>query len=701
MFEACRRRRGVWVGLLLLAAGALVSAGAQASLLGATLNMHADPPRAPADGRTPVAISIEVLDGSGRPAPDGTPVNLVTTLGTIISPVETLGGLAQTMLTPSNQAGTAVVSAMVGGARALLEIEFTAVPGSASPGSRMVELTAEELAYNPEGRMFVAGPKAWLDHEAVTITADGLRYDVTSNVVSAQGNVVLKSGREELRAEALRFDLFTLRGRLIRVSGEQVERLLVEGERLQTRPDTSTEMALWARPMETTLRTWVKARSAIVDPNKKVILDHAAVYVDDLRVMGLRRHVMDPRQGSSLFGNTFGFSSLLGANMDIPVYYRASGNQIGALHITRNRAVGGVGADPGWSLGLREEYFREGKSEGALSIQDITQPTRGADWRHQIKLGAGSALTLDASLANFDEDAPTLKSGGLTYLKPMGAGRLSLAMSASDFGNSEYYYGSLSYRFRTSRLGSGVLMTPSLRMRHTRRFSETEEVIIDPDTGEVLEIPQENSGQTTSPGLDIAFNLPSREIKPNLMLNGMLLTGYAWGLEDGARGLFDAQFGVTRRLGPTDYVKLSYYYSSAPVALQASPFRIGRQRLSLNGRTKLREFDVTFNASAEIGGDRFFGYVGVMRPLPFGKDANGQPLWKIQASHIFSQLADYGLSSSRLSLTRKLGQYELALCYSPQGNGGFASKPWINLGGYGYTYSGGSHLWFELSSYGF
>jgi hypothetical protein len=45
-----------------------------------------------------------------------------------------------------------------------------------------------------------------------------------------------------------------------------------------------------------------------------------------------------------------------------------------------------------------------------------------------------------------------------------------------------------------------------------------------------------------------------------------------------------------------------------------------------------------------------------------------------------------------------MGQYHLTMCYSPQGGGGFASQPWISLDGYGYTYSGGRHLWLEVSA---
>ncbi|MCJ7752456.1 MAG: hypothetical protein MUQ65_15440, partial [Armatimonadetes bacterium] len=59
------------------------------------------------------------------------------------------------------------------------------------------------------------------------------------------------------------------------------------------------------------------------------------------------------------------------------------------------------------------------------------------------------------------------------------------------------------------------------------------------------------------------------------------------------------------------------------------------------------------------------------------------------------------LASSRLSLSRLMGRYRLAVCYSPQGQGAYESRPWIGLEGYGYTYSGGRHLWIELNADGY
>ncbi len=693
--------RGDWrLASLCLLAALLLPAGAQASLVGVQLTIRADPQRAPADGHTPVAISVEVLGASGGPVPDGTPVYFVTTAGEIVSPVQTVGGIAQTVLSPSNAAGTVLVSAIVGAARVSLEVEFTGTPGSASAGSRMIELTADDLAYNADSKTFVASSSARLTYEMIEITADGFQYDVMSNVVCAQGDVVLTSGSRRLQADALRYDLDSLTGRVLRVA-EEAELLLVEGHELQTRPDTTGDPCLWYPVPRRDMETWVKARTAVVSPRKKVVLDHATVYVNDLRVLGLRRHVLDPNTGSAVFGNTFGYSSLLGPDLDVPIYYRASGNQAGALHIKRNRALGSVGSDSGWALGLKEEYFREGHSEGMVAVEDITDPAEGLSWRHQLKIGRGAALSLDASTSKFEDDSPTLRAGGLSYFQPLPAGRLSLSLSGSDYGSSRHYYGGLSYRFRTSRLGSGIMFSPVVRVRHSIRYSEGDELLVDPETGEVLEIAQENTGRTTSPGVDFTFDLPRRSIAQNMQLNASVRTGYAWGLEGGGQSVLDGRFGLMREMGPRQYIKLDYSYSGTPASLDPSPFAVARQRVNLTANADLNGWFLRFNASQEIGGERLFGNALITHSLPWGKDAGGNLLWRLHLSHMFSHFSGYNLGSSRIALSRRMGRYGLAVCYSPQGRGIYESKPWVDLDGYGYTYSGGRHVWIELSALGY
>jgi len=682
-----------------IALALLVSAG-HASLVGARLTLRADPDRVPADGESVVAISIEVLDAAGRPVPDGTSVHLVTTHGQIVSPVETIGGLAQTTLTASSIAGTAVVSAMVGADRATIEVEFMPTPGSASPGSELIDLTAEDLSYGPEARLFVATGNARLRSEMIAIAADALEYDLMSNSVRAQGNVVLTANEKNLRGDAVRYRLTSLTGRLLRVS-EQPEILTVEGEALRTRPDSSNDPCLWYPTPTRDSETWVRARRAAIYPGRRVVLDHPTFYMGETRVMTLRRHVFDPRFGRALFGNTFGYSTLLGAAVDFPIYYRASGHQVGALHITNNRNLGGTQFDSPWCIGLKEEYIREGRSEGEFTIEDLLHPDRGLGWRHHLRLGEGTGLDLDASTMTLEEGGPRLRSAGLRYSRPLGGGRASLGLSGSDFGTSEHYFGDLSYRFRTLSIGAGVMLSPVLHVRHSRRYSEQEEVLVDPVTGEPLQIARESTGSTTSPGVDLAFNLPSRDLGGNTQLTGSLLTGYAWGLSEGSRGVLDGRLSLVRRFSSREFLGLDYSYSSTPAGIDPSPFKTGRQRISLNGSFPVKQSRVRLNISHELDGDRSFGSLQLSRPLTSAKDALGNPLWSLQVRHFFSRFSSYDISSTRLSLSRVLGRYRASLCYSPQGAGLYESRPWIDVYGYGYTYSGGRKFWIELASTSF
>ncbi len=684
----------------LFVALALVSSAAQAALFGLNLRMRADPDRVPADSNSEVVVSVEVLDALGQPVADGTEVHFVTTLGEIVSPVETVGGLAETVLTASNAAGTALVSALVGATRETLEVEFEAEPGSATPGSRVVELSADDLSYSADQRLFVAASRAVVRYQAVEITADALQYEMAGSVVCAQGNVTLRSSERAVQADALRYELLSTRGRLVRVSGE-VERLLVEGDRLETRPDDSQHDSLW-EPINTDItRTWVKADRAIVYPGQKVILDHASFYVDGTRVLGLRRHVINPRFGGAPFGQALGFSSVGGVSFDFPWYYRASASRIGSLHVTRNSTVGMTQYEPGWSLGLREEYIREGRHEGSFSLDDVADPGRGLRWEHRMLLGHGSSLGLGGSTFNLGDESPSFRAASASYTRQMSGGRLSMVLSGSDFGESEHFYSSVRHRFASHRTGSGILVTPSLSLRHSRTRVGEEEIAIDPDTGEPLQIVPQSTGTVTSPGVDLDVSLPGHEIRRNLQLTAGLRTGYDWGLSQESQGSLSTRVGLTYRRRNESYANLSYSYTSRPAGIEPSLFTFGRQMLSLRGQTRVSGCHIRLNSSMDLDGSRRFGAVHLSRALPFGTDATGQPLWGLNVSHFFSRLDTYQVRHTQMALTRSVGRYRASICYSPQGIGDLGSRPWLSTVGYGYTYSGGRHVWVELTSLGY
>ncbi len=94
-----------WVGITFLMLLLLCVPGAVASW-GVAIQLRSDPDRLPADGRSQAVIVAEVTDATGVPVPDGTVVRFITTAGRIVSPVQTLGGLAQTALTSSRSAAS-------------------------------------------------------------------------------------------------------------------------------------------------------------------------------------------------------------------------------------------------------------------------------------------------------------------------------------------------------------------------------------------------------------------------------------------------------------------------------------------------------------------------------------------------------------------------------------------------------------------
>jgi hypothetical protein len=201
--------------------------------------------------------------------------------------------------------------------------------------------------------------------------------------------------------------------------------------------------------------------------------------------------------------------------------------------------------------------------------------------------------------------------------------------------------------------------------------------------------------------VDLNFDLPSLNLGNHTQMKASLLAGQAWGLSDGARGVLDGRVGLTRRLGPRDFVTLNYNYSSTPAGIDPSPFSVGRQRVTLNGHTEVRRCRVKFNLTEELDGDRAFGSLYLTRPLSSVTNELGRPIWSLEVRHFFSRLTSYSVSGSRFSLTRLLGRYRVSLCYSPQGSGIYESRPWIDVYGYGYTYSGGRKLWIELSAANF
>ncbi len=684
--------------ITLLAVCVLLSAlPTRAGAVGFGLRVSADRDRIPADGRSQVAITVEVTDAYGAPVPDGTRVYLATSLGRIVSPVQTVGGLAQSVLTAPNTPGVAIVSAMAGASQGSLQIEFLPRPGGRKPAARILELTAKEISYSADQRVFIATDNAKIESEDLTISADGLQYDMDRNVVCAQGNVSLRSGPRLASGDAMRFDLLEMKGEILRL-GDKVTRVLVEGEDLEEKPANDGDASLWG-PLDTgETSTWVKAKRAIIDPGKKVILDHATFYVNDTPVMSLPRHVIDPSLGAAVFGRTLSYSSSSGVSVDFPWYYRASANRVGSLHITRNQAVDGFSDEIGWALGIREEYLRGEDVSGAFTLDDLTDPRRGVHWEHSQPIGRMGRLRLQADAADYEDEDSRFRSGNLNYSRQLGGGELSLILSRMGYAGSEQSHSDLSYRFADMKPARGITMVPALHLRHSAAENSSQDVLVNTETGEPLTLEDTGAHRSTSVGLDLAVRSAAMRLTPRTQLESSLTTGYFKTLSGGGQTSLGFRLSLDQNFGASDRATLTYTYSGNPDAGDATLFSAPRHMLNLTSAFRALGCSARMSASQELGGSRRYGSLNLVRPLPFGRDSKGRTLWDLRLTHFFTRVDQLSAVHTRIKLGRKLGRYRASLCYSPQGAGDFDSRPWISAYGYGYTYAGGRKFWLELTA---
>jgi hypothetical protein len=476
---------------------------------------------------------------------------------------------------------------------------------------------------------------------------------------------------------------------------------VVEGVKLNTRPDTSADEALWEPTRTDDTRTWVKARRAIVEPGQKIILDHATFYVDGSPVMSLRRHVMEPGAGAGIFGDALGYTTGSGVNLDLPWYYRAGEHHTGSLHLTRNRSVDGSRYDGGWAVGLQEDYLREGRMDGSFQLDDVTNPRRGIRWQHSHVLGGGSRLELDASSFKFDDSSPDFLTQDLTYLRPVSRGSLMVALSRTEYGDSQQDCGELAYRLPSFTAKGSAIVTPAFHLRSSRAESTAQGMLVDAVTGEPVLL-QQAAQRATSLGADVNIESPGKDFGHRTRLTWGLTSGYfrALGAAGQARPYeFDARIALDRTFDARNRAGLTYTFSANPNGSAPSIFSSPpRQMVGLHANLQVSGCPVQAAASQELGGSRRFGSVTVSRPLSRGSDLLGRPLWSLDVSHLFTRSEGYHVDHTTIALARLLGRYRAALVYSPQGAGDFDGRPWVSAYGYGYTYSGGRHLWLEFSA---
>ena len=647
------------------------------------LSVRADPDRVQAGERATSVITVEVRDDSGQPVPDRTEVRFLSTLGTITPSALTTHGMARVVLT-CGSTGSAEVSVMVAGDRAVALVEFTADAGTGQGASRAIRVEGGWVAYSVDRELITASDGARFRYRRVAVTAQSLQYEVKTGTLRAQQQVAITSGSQTLEGERLCYWPNQSRGVMLSAR-DQVERLFFQGEALTVYAREGAVAADAFLPADSTgTRTWIVAKEVMIIPGERVQFTHASVYVNNQHLISLPYYIASFSSTGDLMNQVFHFSSDGGINLDLPVYYAASEKRVGSLHIRRSSADGfGYGTGRGFSLGLEEQYRIGDKTRGVLSLDNLTSNTRGFRWQHNQELPGRARADLFLNYYRYSPDYPGTLMGQVQYYLPLKAVDLNTAVRATRWGSRNDWTVDTTARYMGKPLGHTSVtygLTGNLTYGSSLGY------------GYARSSTAEKSRNTVGGGLTGSLYFPSWNLGPRTTLSTSVGAETRVYTGRSPRSGADLRLGLNHSLGGLGTFNLGYSYS-----LQSGGDNFityggsGRQRLDANLYAgKMDRWLLSGYASYELDDGGLFSSLQASYDLPFDRGKDGSAKWRLDLRANSSKYAGWATNDLRLALGRDIGNYELLLCYSPTSSG---------YSTYGLTGSGsGKTIWLELGA---
>lgn len=351
----------------------------------------ATPRQVPADGQSQARVRIELRDQQGGIAPDGTQFVVHTDLGLVgLSTVgrqasltgRTSGGFAIIFVT-SDAPGTATITIQAADSRSVAYIDFLPEGEAAQPEARALDITGGWVGYNLEMNLIEARGRVKIKFGKVVIECGSvLQIDVEQLALKAQ-DVIVRRGDMKLQGEDLYLDLTSKRAVLRRFGEERLERVFFD--LLGLRP-CETEWDVPADAFKLDKReadSWLVARSISLFLREKIVLRHAALWVQEQKILTFPPYWIVGLPGYTGATNTqaFGLTSSGGVAVDFPFFYRVTDRATGAIKIQRGARSSSVTSRESWSLAISEEY-RDGTGvEGCFELSGLTRGDWGFQWR--------------------------------------------------------------------------------------------------------------------------------------------------------------------------------------------------------------------------------------------------------------------------------------------------------------------------------
>ncbi|UCH35271.1 MAG: hypothetical protein JSV65_02655 [Armatimonadota bacterium] len=655
-----------------VAAILLSAAAAVADTYG--IDVDAQPQRLGADGDQPCAITVRLTDSLGAPAPDGTEVTFVTTLGTVEPQIAlTAAGMARAELS-SPAPGTAEVSIIVGGQREVVAVEFTGAAAKAPAPSEpapMVRVAGRYVAYSADYDCITASDHARAEHGKLVVEAGNIQYEVSRGVLKAQHAVRVTSGAATLEGERACYHVSRCRGVLLSAK-DSIERIAFSADDLSVTEAAPAGGADFLPTDTGDTNTWVVARDAVVFPRDRIQFTDATLYVGEKRVFSLPYYVAPLRGQRSLLNQIFSLSSTGGLNLDLPFYYAANETHVGSLHI-RRRARGSYGyGRSGWSLGVEEQYLLTPRSKGTLALDDITESTRSVRLDHQVEFDAGSRLNMGFNYYRYNPDYPGALTARAFYNRRLSDADLNIIALGSSIGGMSSWSVDSNMHWRDRPVGrTGFAYDVSGTLGYGGG--------------------QYGYGGGLLAGCGVGLAPPAWRIGNSTSATLDLFQQFTWAQIGGQRTTFDARAIVRQGLGSLGSATLAYNYNLSRGGYYSS---YGREQVSLNAYLgKGLDWRASGYASYSLDRKSLFASGSVSYALPIERPAVGAGPWRVDLRGSFARFGTAESVNSRIAVGRAVGDYEALLCYSPTASYGYGS--------YGYGYGRGKTLWVEFAPRGF
>jgi hypothetical protein len=633
------RTTGVW-GQFRQFLGAAVLSLLLASQASASIRLNVQPQVIIADGKSTASVSVEIRDRQGQLVPDGTPVQFVTTAGSISSVAYTSAGTARAVLTSATDPASVMVTAISGSDQAFGRVQMVANMDEANVDGRVLRMNGRYVAFSEEMRFLDAMQDVSIRYRGLLVEANAAQIELNTNVLRAFGKVGLASGSKVIEGERLYLDLNTFDGYLVSTD----KKIWFNGFGLNELPEAPKNVNPDFEFKELTNSTlsWI-GKEAVYIPNVKVQVKGARAYVGGIKALKI------PYHEARLDGGTLGdFGQYIGAGsqglvVDLPFYVHMTPNASTAVKVRygERTGFGYFNGRPGFTMDLDQKYGIPGKNEGLLRMSSITNPSWGMHWDHTQQFGEKTRVT-----TLFETPAHTDLYGQMNLAHQLPFGNATLNLTGNKMQNRTLG--------RTIDAGFETNPHPVLNQK---LFLSVGTRYTDIGGGQFEQLQNQRVDlQPTQRGeVSLRARPANINILKGLSFSNSATTKLLWGTTSGPA--LAASSGFNYALPGNTLLNLGYSFDQAP--LYRSAIRQAKHNLSATATTSPFK-----QLRASLYGT--MGLDSTSRTLAGNLSWTFIPQWRLDLLHSFYQFNGLGMQDIQVGLARKIGPRELILYYSTQ-----------------------------------